>query len=68
MKMELKSRNYNDLDMSELFQDLENELDDNFPSDSNCSDLVGYHEESVTRILDKHWRMFPFHIPGSLQN
>ena len=54
MKMKRKPCNYKDLDMSEIFQNLENELVDNFPSDSNCSDLVAYYEESITRILDKH--------------
>ena len=42
------------MEISDLIQDLEHELVDNIPSDSNCNDLVAYYEESVTRVLDKH--------------
>jgi hypothetical protein len=54
MKLERKFRNYKDMDMCVFIQDLEHELADNIPSNTNCNDLVAFYEESVTRVLDKH--------------
>jgi len=54
MKIERKFRNYREMDMHAFIQDLEHELVDIIPSNSNCNELVNYYEESATRILDKY--------------